>query len=64
MRNITCNIAASKSVTIPLDYIILANWVLEDFMLADKPFAKALWRLQTFVLVNNNLFRKLSPSFE
>ena len=33
-------------------------------MLAEGPFAKALWSLQIYVLVNNNLCGKLISSWE
>ena len=55
-RNIACGIAASKSIRNPPDSIILDNWVFENFILADEPFAKAL---QTCVLVNNNFCANL-----
>ena len=38
----------------PPDYI-LENWVPENFILGDEPFAKALLIFKTCVLVNNNL---------
>ena len=44
---------------IPPDSIILDNWVFENFLLADKPFAKVLQIFETCVLVNNNLCGKL-----
>ena len=34
------------------------------FILANEPFAKALWRFETCVLVNNNLWGKLYSSLE
>ena len=36
----------------------------DHFILADKPFAKALQSLKTCVLVNNNLYGKLVSSLE
>ena len=36
----------------------------DDFILAEEPFAKALWSLETCVLVNNNLCGKFFPSLE
>ena len=45
-------------VTLP-DFIILDNWVFENFILADEPFAKALQIFETCVSVNNNLCGKL-----
>ena len=35
-----------------------------NFILADKPLAKALWSFETCVLVKNNLCRKLFLSLE
>ena len=43
---------------------ILNGWVFNNFIWADELFAKALWSLETFVLVNNNLCRKLVSSLE
>ena len=34
------------------------NWIFDNFILADKPFAKTLQSLETSILVNNNLCRK------
>ena len=48
----------------PPNYTILDNWVSENFVLADKPFAKALQIFGTCVLVNSNLCRKLVLSLE
>ena len=42
------------------DCPILCNWVFDNFILADDPFAKALRSLETCVLANNNLCGKLS----
>ena len=39
----------------PPDCKTLDNGVFENFILADEPFAKALWITETCVLVNNNL---------
>ena len=41
------------------DYYILCNKVFDNFILAEKPFAKALRSLEACVLVNNNLCVKL-----
>ena len=41
---------------------ILCNWVFDNFILAKELFAKALQSLETCVLVNNNLCRKLFSS--
>ena len=46
------------------DYDILDSWVLENFKLADEPFAKALHILEDCVSVNNNLCGKLFSSVE
>ena len=43
---------------------ISCNWVFDNFMLADKPFVKALRSFETCVLVNNNLCGKLFSSSE
>ena len=43
----------------PTDYTILCNWVFDMFIIAKWLFAKALWSLETYVLVNNNLWGKL-----
>ena len=48
----------------PLDCPILCNWVFDNFILAEEPFAKALRSFETCVLVNNNLRRKLFSSLE
>ena len=42
----------------------LCNWVFDSFILAVELFAKALWSLETCVLLNNNLCEKLVSSFE
>ena len=43
---------------------ILCNWVLNNFILADEPFAEILQSFETCVLVNNNLCGKLYSSLE
>ena len=43
---------------IPPDCIILDNWVFDSLISVDKWFAKALRRLATYLLVNNNLWGK------
>ena len=48
----------------PPDCTILYNSVFDNFMLADELFAWALRGLETWVLVNNNLCRKLFLSLE
>ena len=48
----------------PPNYTILDNWAFENFILADKPFAKALRISKTGVSVNNNLCGKLVSSIE
>ena len=35
----------------PLDFCTLCNWVFDNFVLADEPFAKALRSLETCVLI-------------
>ena len=46
------------------DCSILCNWVFDSFMLAEESFEKAIQGLETFVLINNNLCRKLVSSLE
>ena len=46
----------------PSNCIILGNWVFDNVILADEPFAKALRRLETCVPVNNTLCGKLVSS--
>ena len=48
----------------PLDCITLDSWVCDDLVLADKLFAKALWRLKTCLTVSNILCGKLALSQE
>ena len=48
--------SAVNSPTNPPNYIILENWIFENFFLAGDPFTKALQSLLTCVLVNNNLW--------
>ena len=48
----------------PYDCPIFCIWVFDNFILADKPFAKVLQSLETCVLVNNNLCRKLFSLLE
>ena len=43
-----------------LNVIELYNWVVDNSRLADEPFAKALRSFKTYLLVNNNLYGKLS----
>ena len=43
---------------------ILFYWVFDNFILADELFVKALWSLETFVLVNNNLCTKIPTTFD
>ena len=49
-----------KLLTNPPDCTILDACVFENFILADKPFAKALRIFETYVLPNNNLCEKLA----
>ena len=43
---------------------ILCNWVFDNFILADEPFAKTLPSFETCVLVNSNLCRKVFSKLE
>ena len=43
----------------PPDCPILCNWVLDSFIIAAEPFAKALQSFETCILVNNDLCGKL-----
>ena len=52
------------SVKYSLDCIILDDWVFEDFVLADEPFAKAFPIFETCLSVNNSLCGKLVSSLE
>ena len=47
----------------PPDCPILDSWVFNNFVLADQLFAKALWRLKSCVVVNNNLCGNLVSLF-
>ena len=38
----------------PPDCPILSNWIFNNFISADEPFAKALWSFKNCVLVNSN----------
>ena len=46
------------------DCPIVCNWIFDDFIIVEEPFAKPLRSLETFVLVNNNLCRKLYSLLE
>ena len=48
----------------PPDCPILCNWVFDNFILFEELFLKALWSLETCVLVHNNLWGKLFLSLE
>ena len=48
----------------PTNSTVLDSWVFEDFILADRTFAKALQNVETCVLVNNNLYEKLVSSLD
>ena len=48
----------TKSWRNPPDCMILGNWAFENFILAERLFAKALHIFKIYVLVNNNLFVK------
>ena len=43
---------------------MLDNWGFQNFRLADELFAKSLRNLETCVVVDNSLCRKLAPSFK
>ena len=56
-----------RTTRIPPDSITFKgteDWVFENVILADDPFAKALRIFKTCVSVNNNLCRKLVASLE
>ena len=57
-KPVFCNIPRNLPKN-PTDWLILDNWVFDEFILAEEPFAKALPILETCVLVNYNLCRKL-----
>ena len=44
----------------PPNCTIWDRWVFNNFILADEPFAKDLWNLETCVSDNNNFGGKLS----
>ena len=46
------------------DSPILCNWVFDNFILAQEPFAKVLQSLKTCVLGNDNLCAKLVSTLE
>ena len=48
----------------PPDCPILRSWVLDIFILAEEPFAKALRSFEIYVFDNNNLRGKLFLSLE
>ena len=48
----------------PPNCTILYYWLFENFILADGPFAKALWNFETCLSVNNNLCKKQPSSLE
>ena len=55
----------SKSLPrIPPDCPILFKWVFDNFILADKPFAKHLQNFVTCAFVNNNLCAELFSLLE
>ena len=43
---------------------MLDNWVFDNFILADKPFAKALRIFETYLSVKNNLWGKVVSLLE
>ena len=46
------------------DFPILCNWFFDNFILAEKLFAKAFRSFETCILVNNNLCEQLFSSLE
>ena len=48
----------------PPNFPILCNWVFDNFILSDEPFAKALQSFETCILVNKNSCEKLLSSLE
>ena len=46
----------------PPDCPTFCNWVFDNFILAEEPFARALQSLKTCVLVNKDLRENLVPS--
>ena len=48
----------------PPNWRILDNWVFENVILADEPFAKGLRIFETCVSANNNLCGKLVSSLK
>ena len=48
----------------PSNCPILSNWLFDNFMLADKLFAKASRSPKMCALVNNNLWEKLFSTLE
>ena len=48
----------------PPDYSILCNCVFDNFILTEELFAKALQSFEICVLVNSNLYGKLSSLLE
>ena len=55
---------SGKSIINPPNCTILNNSVSENFILADKPFAKVLQIFETSVSVNSNLWGKLTSSVD
>ena len=48
----------------PPNCTVLENWVFENFILGDEPFAKALQIFLTRALVHDNLCQKFVSSLE
>ena len=53
-----------SSSRIPRDCIVLYSWTCDNFVLPDESFAKALGVLETWILVNSNLWGKLVSLLE
>ena len=51
------NVSSESNRNYP-NFTILDNWIFENFILADEPFAKALHIFKTCVSVNSNLCGK------
>ena len=62
--NISGTISGNKEVRSPPNYTISGSWVFDNFILADELFANALWSLETWLSVKNDLCRKLVSSLE
>ena len=63
MKNPSAKIGIDSPIN-PPSYTILGRWVFDNFALAVKSFARALWIFETCVLVNSSLCGKLVSSLE